>query len=253
MGSIDLIRQGDIAVVTINNPGKRNAMTDDMWREIPAVMRAVDADDDVLSVVLTGAGGSFCAGADIAGLDELHHTERPSNAESAVAACRKPVLAAIEGACYGGGVQLAVACDLRISGASATFSTPPARLGIVYPVSATQRMLHIMGPAATKEMLLTAVRYDAQRALAVGLLNRVVDDGAALDTAVGIAEEMTQLSQLTLHASKEIVDALMRRDLSAETAIAWVARANDGPDLQEGMAAFRERRSPDFSWRPRRR
>lgn len=250
MGSIDLTRHGDVAVVTINNPGKRNAMTDDMWRQMPAVMREVDADDSILSTVLTGAGGMFCAGADISGLDELHHTERPTNAESAIAASHKPVIAAIEGTCFGGGVQMAVACDLRVAGAGATFSTPPARLGIVYPVSATQRMLHIMGVAATKEMLFTAARYDAQRALAVGLLNRVVDDGAALDTALGIAAEMAALSQLTIHASKDIVDGLVRRDLSAETAITWVARANEGPDLQEGMAAFKERRAPQFTWRP---
>ena len=145
---------------------------------------------------------------------------------------------------------MAVACDLRIAGESAIFSTPPARLGIVYPVSATQRMLHIMGVAATKEMLFTAVRYDAQRALAVGLLNRVVEDGSALAAALDVATEMAKLSQLTIHASKDIVDGLVRRDLSAETAIAWVARANEGPDLQEGIAAFSERRVPEFTWRP---
>lgn len=250
MGSIDLTREGDIAVVTINNPGKRNAMTDDMWRQMPAVMGEIDGDASILATVLTGAAGAFCAGADISGLDELHHTERPSNAENAIAASPKPVIAAIEGSCFGGGVQMAVACDLRVAGASATFSTPPARLGIVYPVSATQRMLHIMGVAATKEMLYTAVRYDAQRALAVGLLNRVVDDGSALETALEIARGMGELSQLTIHASKEIVDGLTRRDLSAETAIAWVGRANDGPDLAEGIAAFQERRAPRFAWRP---
>ena len=250
MGSIDLSRQGSTAVVTINNPGKRNAMTDDMWRGIPAVMREIDADDTVLATVLTGAGGAFCAGADITGLDELQHTERPTNAESAIAASHKPVIAAIEGICFGGGVQMAVACDLRVAGAGATFSTPPARLGIVYPVSATQRMLHIMGVAATKEMLFTAARFDAARALAVGLLNRVVDDGSALTAALTLAEEMAALSQLTIHASKDIVDGLMRRDLSAETAITWVARANEGPDLIEGMAAFQERRAPHFTWRP---
>lgn len=249
MADIDLTRRGDIAVVTINNPGKRNAMTDEMWRRVPAVMREIDGDDSLVATVLTGAGDVFCAGADITGLDELHHTERPSNAESAIAGSHKPVIAAIEGTCFGGGVQMAVACDLRIAGASATFSTPPARLGIVYPVSATQRMLDIMGVAATEEMLFTAVRYDARRALEVGLLNRIVDDGEALGSALRLAEEMAGLSQLTIHAEKEIIDGLVRRDLSAEKAIAWVARANDGPDLREGMAAFQERRAPRFEWR----
>ena len=244
MASIDLTRDGTVAVVTINNPGKRNAMTDDMWRQIPAVMREIDGDDDLHATVLTGAGDVFCAGADIAALDELNHAERPINAEMAIAASPKPVIAAIEGPCFGGGVQMAVAADLRVASSEATFSVPPARLGVVYPVSATERMIHLMGPSVTKEMLFTAERLDAQRALAVGLLNRVVAPGEALATALELAERMAGLSQLTMRASKEIVDGLVARDLSAETAIAWVARAASGPDLLEGKQAFLERRAP---------
>ena len=250
MASIDLTRDGTVAVVTINNPGKRNAMTDDMWRQIPAVMREIDGDDDLHATVLTGAGDVFCAGADIAALDELNHAERPINAEMAIAASPKPVIAAIEGPCFGGGVQMAVAADLRVASSEATFSVPPARLGVVYPVSATERMIHLMGPSVTKEMLFTAERLDAQRALAVGLLNRVVAPGEALATALELAERMAGLSQLTMRASKEIVDGLVARDLSAETAIAWVARAASGPDLLEGKQAFLERRAPQFTWRP---
>ena len=250
MGCIDLSREGAVAVVTINNPGKRNAMTDSMWREIPAVMAEIDADDALTATVLTGAGDTFCAGADIAALDELNHAERPINAEQAIAASPKPVIAAIEGACYGGGVQMAVASDLRVASSAATFAVPPARLGVVYPVSATQRMINVMGPSVTKEMLYTAERLDAARALAIGLLNRVVEPGRALSAAIELAERMAGLSQLTLRASKEIVDGLVARDLSAETAIAWVARAAAGPDLMEGKQAFLERRAPQFTWRP---
>ncbi|MBB1516685.1 enoyl-CoA hydratase/isomerase family protein [Tessaracoccus sp. MC1679] len=250
MATVDLHRQGSIAVITLNNTGKRNAMTDDMWRRIPTLMRGLDADPEVAVVVLTGAGGTFCAGSDISGLDELHHAEGPINAELALARSPKPVIAAIEGACFGGGLELAVGCDLRVAGDSATFSVPPATLGIVYPVSATQRMIHLMGPAVTKEMLFTAARLDAQRALSVGLLNAVVEGGQALETAIVMGERMAGLSQLTLRASKEIVDGLVARDLGAETAISWVQRANSGPDLPEGIAAFRERRPARFTWRP---
>lgn len=250
MASVEFTKRGGgVAVVTLNNPGKRNAMTDEMWRQVPAVMSALVADEEVSVVVLTGAGATFCAGADIGGLDELHHAERPINAETAIARSPKPVIAAIEGACYGGGVQLAVACDLRIAASDASFSVPPAKLGIVYPVSATQRMVNLMGPAVTKEMLFTASRFDAPRALAVGMLNRVVAPGEALPWALELAGEMVGLSQLTLRASKEIVDGLVARDLPPETAIGWVNRANAGPDLAEGIAAFRERRDPEFTWR----
>ena len=107
MATVDLHRQGSIAVITLNNTGKRNAMTDEMWGRIPALMREVDADPEVRVVVLTGAGATFCAGSDIGGLDELHHAERPINAELALARSPKPVIAAIEGACYGGGLELA--------------------------------------------------------------------------------------------------------------------------------------------------
>lgn len=250
MATVDLHRQGSIAVITLNNTGKRNAMTDDMWRRIPALMRGLDTDPEVAVVVLTGAGGTFCAGSDIGGLEELHHAEGPINAELALARSPKPVIAAIEGACFGGGLELAVGCDLRVAGDSAAFSVPPATLGIVYPVSATQRMIHLMGPAVTKEMLFTAARLDARRALTVGLLNAVVEAGRALETAIVMGERMAELSQLTLRASKEIVDGLVGRDLGAETAISWVQRANSGPDLPEGIAAFRERRPARFTWRP---
>ena len=111
-------------------------------------------------------------------------------------------------------------------------------------------MIDLMGPSVTKELLFTARRIDAARALAVGLLNEVVPTGEAFGRARELAVSMTALSQLTLRASKEIVDGLVARDLPAETAIGWVLRAADGPDLQEGMRAFRERRPPAFTDRP---
>ncbi|WP_300082092.1 enoyl-CoA hydratase/isomerase family protein [Propioniciclava sp.] len=253
MGSIDLARDGHVAVVTLNRPDKRNAMTDAMWRQVPAVMAEVDADDDLLVTVVHGAGGSFCAGSDIADLDALHHAEGPINAEEALARSPKPVIAAVEGHCHGGGCELSLGADLRIAGAGAQFSIPPAKLGIVFPVSATQRMIHLMGPAVTKELLFTARRITAERALALGLVNEVVADRSAFDRALEVARGITELSQLTVRASKEIVDGLVRRDLSAETAIAWVRRANASPDLLEGRDAFAERRPPVFTWRPPRR
>ena len=250
MAKVDVTSHGSIAVITLNQPGKRNAMTDEMWRSIPGIMRRLDADDDVTAMVLTGAGEVLCAGSDSGGRAEPGHAESPINAELAIARSPKPVIAAIEGPCYGGGLEMAVACDLRVAGQSASFSVPPAKLGIVYPVSATQRMIDLMGPSVTKEMLFTAAQLDADRALAVGLINRVVAAGEALSTALNLAEQMAGLSQLTLRASKEIVDGLVARDLSAETAIAWVARAATGPDLAEGKRAFIERRRPRFTWRP---
>ena len=252
--AISAVSTGPVLEITLNRPDVRNAMSLAMVEELRQALAQAEASvgsaHPTRVVVLRGAGRAFCAGADIAALDELNHAERPINAEQAIAASPKPVIAAIEGACYGGGVQMAVASDLRVASSAATFAVPPARLGVVYPVSATQRMINVMGPSVTKEMLYTAERLDAARALAIGLLNRVVEPGRALSAAIELAERMAGLSQLTLRASKEIVDGLVARDLSAETAIAWVARAAAGPDLMEGKQAFLERRAPQFTWRP---
>lgn len=244
-----LTRRGTTAIVTLARPGKHNSLTDAMWDAIPEAFAAVVADPTVLAVVLHGDGDSFCAGSDIAGLEGQAHAERPIRAEEAVAACPLPVIAAIEGHCHGGGCELAMACDIRIAGGGATFSVPPARLGIVYPVSATRRMIDLLGPAVTKELLFTAARIDADRALAVGLVNRLTPTGDALGVALGIAEDMARVSQLTIRASKAVVDGLVHDELAAETAISWVRQAAEGPDLQEGIRAFTQRRPPRFTWR----
>ncbi|MDF1487014.1 enoyl-CoA hydratase/isomerase family protein [Tessaracoccus caeni] len=249
MGEVLLERRGAIAIVTLSRPDKHNSMTAAMWDAVPKVFADIDRDDDVLVTVLRGAGDSFCAGSDISALEGNAHASQPIRAELAIAASPKPVVAAIEGHCHGGGCELALAADIRVAGEGATFSVPPARLGIVYPVSATQRMIDLMGPAITKELLFTARRIDAARAVTVGMVNEMVPSGTAFDAAIALAEQMTRLSQLTLRASKDIVDRLTARDLDAETAISWVQEAAEGPDLQEGIAAFAERRRPQFQWR----
>lgn len=250
MGEVLLERRGAVAVVTLSRPDKHNSMTSEMWDAMPQVFAEIDRDDDVLVVVLRGAGESFCAGSDISALEGNAHAAQPIRAEAAIAACPKPVIVAIEGHCHGGGCELALAADIRIAGDGSSFSVPPARLGIVYPVSATQRMIDLMGPAVTKELLFTARRIDAARAVTVGLVNEKVPRGNAFEAAMALATQITELSQLTLRASKDIVDRLTARDLAAETAISWVQQAADGPDLQEGIAAFAERRRPHFQWRP---
>lgn len=249
MPTVRLHRDDTIAVLTLDNPGKRNAMSDAMWEAVPRLMSGIDADPQVTATVLVGAGDAFCSGADIGGLMEPDHVEGPIAAELALAASPKPVIAAIEGPCFGGGVQLAVACDLRIASQQATFSVPPAKLGVVYPWTATQKMVGLMGPAATKEMMFTAARWDAGRALAAGLVNRMVEPGTALQEALAMARTMAGLSQLTIQASKELIDACASGTIDPAAAADWTAAAVAGPDLPEGIAAFRERRPARFTWR----
>lgn len=249
MPTVRLHRDDTIAVLTLDNPGKKNAMSDAMWEAVPQLMAGIDEDPQVTATVLVGAGDAFCSGADIAGLMDPDHVEGPIAAELALAASPKPVIAAIEGPCFGGGVQLAVACDVRIASRQATFSVPPAKLGLVYPWTATQKMVRLMGPAATKEMIFTAARWGAGRALSAGLVNQVVEQGAALREALAMAKTMAALSQLTIQASKELIDACAAGTIDPGVATDWTAAAVMGPDLPEGITAFRERRPARFVWR----
>ncbi|GAB3623789.1 enoyl-CoA hydratase/isomerase family protein [Mariniluteicoccus endophyticus] len=240
---------GHTAVVTIDNPAKRNAITVGMWEDFVPLMARLTEDDAVKVVVLTGAGENFSAGSDIAALDQLGDARLPVAAEAAVAECPKPVIAAIRGFCLGGGCEIATACDLRITGDDARFSVPPANLGIIYPLSATERLVNLIGPAATKHLMFTGEPIGAARALHIGLVDEVVAPDTALDRALHVADRIASRSQLTVQASKEVVDGLAggRPDV-ADVAAGWLRRANHGPDLAEGRAAFLERRTPDFSW-----
>ncbi|MFJ6195997.1 enoyl-CoA hydratase/isomerase family protein [Micromonospora sp. NPDC092111] len=238
---------GAVATVTIRNPGRRNAMTPAMWRRLPVLLDGLEADPAVRVLVLTGADGTFCAGADLGDLDELLDAGDGSiavAAEERLAAFAKPTVAAVEGPCVGGGCQLAVACDLRIVATNARFGVPPARLGLVYPAPTTRRMTRLVGPSTAKFLLFTAELIDAERALRVGLADEVVDDLAGRVAAVTAA--IAARSQLSVAAAKEIVD-----DRAGPARIAWWHRkVRDSGEAREGVAAYHERRPPEFGWSP---
>lgn len=241
-------RAGGVATVTLNRPAKRNALSGSLYGRLVALFAELDADARVRVVVLTGAGPHFSAGADLTELAHHHKGDAPTAAEEAVAGCRKPVVAAVTGYCLGGGLQLAAACDLRIAAADAVFGLPPARLGVVYPLSATRRLLALVGPATAKRLIYTAERLDAATALARGLVDEVVAPEALHGRAGALASGIAAGSQLTIQATKEIVDRLAAGEDAAAAVDAWVARADAGPDLAEGLAAFSERRPPAFTW-----
>ncbi|MBW8483031.1 enoyl-CoA hydratase/isomerase family protein [Actinomadura parmotrematis] len=238
-----------IATITIDRPGKRNAMTADMWRALPGHLDALAADPAVRVVVLTGAGGDFCAGADIGELGVIDRPGEPhlsTAAEQALAAFPKPTIAAIEGFCVGGGCQLAAACDLRFAAAGARFGITPARLGIVYPAVATARIVRLVGPAAAKYLLFSAELVDAGHALRIGLVDEVVPDVHARVAA--FAATLTTRSLLTQQATKQIVDAIAAGGPVEDTVAGWLAEVAAGGDAAEGVAAFLERRTPAFTW-----
>ncbi|MFC4564461.1 enoyl-CoA hydratase/isomerase family protein [Nocardiopsis mangrovi] len=241
---------GGVATITIDNPATRNAMTAEMYRAIPPLFAEVAADPAVRVAVLTGAGGTFCSGADIGQLDRIGHGENdlPTLAEEAIAACPKPVIAAIRGHCYGGGCQLAAACDLRIAADDARFAITPAKLGVVYPVSALRRLVRLAGAARVKYLVYTADAIDAERALREGFYTEVVPGAALAERVAGLTAVIGSRSQFTVHATKDILDRIDGGALTPERVAHWRSAMWAAGDLDEGVAAFEERRAPGFPW-----
>lgn len=250
-GQVRVETGGHTAVVTIDNPAKRNAMTPAMWESLPPLLDGLATDPAVRVVVLTGAGDTFCAGADITGLPRMgagDGRDLSVAAETALAGFPKPVIAAIRGYCIGGACQLAAACDLRLATDDARFAVTPAKIGIVYPASATARLVRLIGASATKHLLYSAELIDAAHALRVGLVDELAAPGDLGTRVTALADTMASRSQLTIRASKEIVDAIADGTFEPELGRRWREFAADGPDAAEGITAFTERRPPDFPW-----
>ncbi|MEU9157898.1 enoyl-CoA hydratase/isomerase family protein [Streptomyces sp. NPDC048417] len=233
-----------VATVVIHNPVKRNAMTAAMWRALPPLLDELSADPGVRVLVLTGEGGTFCAGADISTLQgsPAEAQALACAAEEALAAFPKPTLAAVRGHCVGGGSQLAAACDLRFAAEGALFGVTPAKLGIVYPASSTRRLVSLVGPAATKYLLYSGELIGTERALRTGLVDEVLPEGELAERVAEFTRILVARSQLTQAAAKEFADGRTDRDGH------WTEQARGSGDTAEGVAAFLERRQPRFSW-----
>ncbi|WP_328492770.1 enoyl-CoA hydratase/isomerase family protein [Streptomyces sp. NBC_00414] len=233
-----------VATVVIHHPAKRNAMTADMWRALPPLLDTLAHDPAVRVLVLTGEGGTFCAGADISSLRGSTGQAQglAVRAEEALAAFPKPTLAAVRGYCVGGGCQLAAACDLRFTDEQAAFGITPAKLGIVYAASSTRRLVSLVGPATAKYLLFSGELIDAGRALRTGLVDEVLPAGELDARVAEFARILVSRSQLTQAAAKEFADGRSDRDGY------WARQAREGDDTAEGIAAFLERRPPDFTW-----
>ncbi|MEU5400110.1 enoyl-CoA hydratase/isomerase family protein [Streptomyces sp. NPDC005963] len=233
-----------VATVVISNPAKRNAMTATMWHELAELLEPLAGDPAVRALVLTGAGATFCAGADITSLRGTGETSQAlaARAETALAAFPKPTVAAVRGHCVGGGCQLAVACDLRFAEEGALFGVTPAKLGIVYPSSSTRRLVSLVGPSATKYLLFSAELIDAERALGTGLVDEVLPTGTLGERVTAFTRILAARSQLTQAAAKEFAAGRVDRDAY------WAEQARSADEVTEGVAAFLERRPPRFAW-----
>ena len=250
-------KDGQVGWMIFNNPERRNAVSLEMWRAIPDVLAAFEADPEVRVIVFTGAGErAFVAGADISQFEaerndaaaEARYSSASAAANAAMAGLSKPSIAMIRGYCIGGGLAVALTCDLRICTEESRFAIPAARLGLGYGFGGVKALIDVVGPSIAKEILFTARQFSAEEALRVGLVNRVAP-AAELEALVReYAAMIGANAPLTLRAAKlaarEAVRDPDKRRLSEVEAA--VAACFDSADFKEGRTAFMEKRPPKF-------
>jgi enoyl-CoA hydratase len=243
-------RRGAVLWITVNRPQARNAMKLVMYDRLVELCGEINADDALRAVVLTGAGDkAFISGTDIAEFadvrtdaDALAYERKLNGVMKAIEDVRIPIIAAIRGACTGGGMSIATACDLRIASPSGRFGFPVARtLGNCLSISNYARLQDLISPAAIKEIVYLAKLIDARRAYEVGFLNEVVDEEALLGRAEALAATIAQNAPLTIRATKEALRRIANSGRSAEDRDLIVSCYTSN-DFREGMTAFFEKR-----------
>jgi len=255
--SLIVEKRGAVGWIVFNQPAKRNAINGAMWRGIPQAMAQYDADPDVRCIAFRGAGTeAFASGADISEFEEIR-AQKSSVAEydglldqvlHSIQDSRKPSVAMIYGFCMGGGLEVALACDLRYCGRSAQFGIPAAKLGLAYNVEGHKRLIETVGHARAREIMLLGRRYNAEEGFAMGLVNQVFHD-AELDSAVGgIITQLCENAPLSIANSKTIVEEYVKASGAPDEAnmTAAIERCAKSGDYQEGRRAFMEKRKPLF-------
>ncbi len=244
MTSLHVDRDGPVWTIRLDRPHVRNALDPATAGALALTWREIDADPDVRAAVLTGTAGSFCAGADLRAVaDPGSALELLEAALLGPTTIGVPVVAAVNGGCFGGGMSLLLACDLRIAASGARFGTQAARMGL-YPFGAVSALTREIGTAAAADLLLTGRHFDATEAAALGILGRVCAPEDLTADAHAAAAVIAGNAPVTVAAIKRTYTAEHRRALAAERAAALAVLATD--DAREGAQAFLQRRPPQF-------
>jgi enoyl-CoA hydratase/carnithine racemase len=259
-GKLVIDRPADaVARLTISNPERRNALDHEILDAIAEVMPSLDRGIEIRCVMITGEGSVFSAGYDIADIPEESFAADAEalvahpfhDAMEAVSAHPYPVIAAINGHCLGGGLELAVRCDLRLCVVSAKLGMPPAKLGLIYGHTGMQKFIEAIGMARTKELFLTGRNLSAPRAMAIGLIHDTVPDGELAETALELASEVAANAPLSMRGNKrtiETLNAYPRLTAEQERELIELRRSCfASEDFREGIRAFAEKRAP--RWR----
>ena len=250
-------REGSVGQIVFNNPERHNAMSLDMWRGGEAAIKELCAAGDVRVIVLTGAGEkAFVAGADISKFGE----ERDSKAaiieynaavrgfQDVLTNTPMPTIAKIGGYCIGGGLAIALCCDIRIASDDSRFAVPAAKLGLGYAANGIERLMQIVGPSFAMEIFYTARQFDAGEALTMGLVNWVVTKGELAEYCDGYTIRISENAPLTIRAVKTAVNENLKPPSDRDLALcdAQVGACFASEDYIEGRTAFMEKRKPQF-------
>ena len=253
-----LEKDGPLGWIIFNQPEKRNAVSQEMWQLMPDYIQELETDDAIRVVILRGAGErAFVAGADISqfkdrrrnAADEAEYSKISARGQESLAHLSKPLLAMIHGYCVGGGVGIAIACDMRLAADDARFGIPAGRLGLGYHYNGMEKLMKLIGPAYTKEIFFTArTDFSAQDALRMGLVNQVIPKAEFASFTRHYALTMAQNAPLTLRSAKANVEQLLRPPEQRDLAMLekMIADCFNSQDYQEGVKAFSEKRRPQF-------
>ena len=250
--------RGAIATLTLNRPQSHNAIHMGMYRALPDVVAGLDQDPDVKVVVVRGAGEkSFASGADITEFERergsaeaaRNYNEKVAAAERAIEGLSKPTIAMVHGYCIGGGAGLALACDLRFADTRARFAITPAKLGLVYSLESTKRVVDLAGPSRAKWILMSGQQIQAQRAWELGLFDELVEPEELEAYTYDFAEVITTRAQFSVRSGKEMVRRVVNGQVDDDEETTEIRNSSfDTDDYAEGVRSFLAKRQPEFRW-----